>query len=252
MSLPPFLRRIRLRPDVSIEGAGFPLDLPFVDGLDVEFTAPVTYFVGENGSGKSTLLEAIAELRRLPVAGGGRNELADAHGPHRESELAPALEAAFARKPRDGYFFRAEFQAHFASLLEQRRDDPDFGGDPYARYGGHSLHTLSHGEAFLQMFLSWLQPGMILMDEPEAALSPQRQLAVLTQMARLARRGDVQMVIATHSPIFLTFPGAVILSFDEGPPQAIRLDETSHFQITRGILEAAERYWRELIREDAP
>ena len=92
------------------------------------------------------------------------------------------LRATFRRKPRDGYFFRAEFQAHFASLLDQRKADPDFrGGDPFARYGGRSLHTRSHGEAFLAMLVSWMAPGIILMDEPESALSPQRQLTLLAQ-----------------------------------------------------------------------
>jgi len=117
--------------------------------LDLSFRAPVTFFVGENGTGKSTLLEAIAELARLPVSGGGRNELAANHGPEGESLLARTLRPSFCRRPRDGYFLRAEFGAHFASLLDQRREDPDFLGDPYQLYGGRSLHARSHGEAFL-------------------------------------------------------------------------------------------------------
>jgi len=114
--------------------------------------------------------------------------------------------------PGRGPLSRAEFQAHFASLLEERRADPDFirSGDPYARYGGRSLHTRSHGEAFIAMFATWMQPSMILMDEPEAALSPQRQLALLVQMAKLGRRPDVQFIIATHSPILLTYPDAAL------------------------------------------
>jgi predicted ATPase len=246
----PYLQRIVLRGDQEHDFASFPRSLPFVEGLDLELRTAVTFFVGENGSGKSTLIEAIADLCRLPVGGGGRNELADRHSPLQESELAPALVASFHRRPKDGYFFRAEFQAHFATLLEQRREDPDFIGDPYGRYGGGSLHTRSHGEAFLAMFSSWMSPGIILMDEPEAALSPQRQLALLTRMAQLARRSDVQFIIATHSPVFLTFPGATLISFDEGPLSEVTLEETSHYQITRGILEAPERYWRHLVRDE--
>lgn len=234
------------RPEAELEGSAFPGCLPFVANADLSFDHPVTFFVGENGSGKSTVLEAVADLCALPVGGGGRNELADLDTPHGESELAPLLRAAFQRKPPGGYFFRAEFQAHFASLLEKRRNDPDFLGDPYARYGGKSLHTVSHGEAFLAVLTAWTAPGIILMDEPEAALSPQRQLTLLASMQRLAERGDVQFVIATHSPILLTFPGATLLSFDGSTIAPTRLEDTAHYQITRGILECPERYWRHL------
>jgi predicted ATPase len=246
----PYLQRVALGGHREHAFDSFPLSLPFVESLDLRFPAAVTFFVGENGSGKSTLIEAIADLCRLPVGGGGRNELTGHHSPMNESELAPALTASFSRKPKDGYFFRAEFQAHFATLLEQRRADPDFNGDPFGRYGGRSLHACSHGEAFLAMFSSWLSPGIILMDEPEAALSPQRQLSLLARMAHLARRGDIQFIIATHSPVLLTFPDAAIISFDAGPLSEVSLQETSHYQITRGILEAPERYWRHLVREE--
>lgn len=244
------MQRVYLRPGADFDRTVFPGSLPFVSDLDFEFNNPVTFFVGENGSGKSTMLEAVADLCGLPVGGGGRNELADLSTPHAASELAPLLRAAFGIKPRGGYFFRAEFQAHFASLLEQRRADPDFPADPYGRYGGRSLHALSHGEGFLAVLTSWMSPGVILMDEPEAALSPQRQLTLLAGMQRLARQGDVQFVIATHSPVLLTFPGATLLSFDGCSVEQTRLEETAHYQITRGILECPERYWKHLSAED--
>lgn len=246
---PPFLQRLFLKDDVVLPDE-FPTNLPFVRSLDLSFTAAVTFFVGENGSGKSTVLEAIAGLCGLPAAGGGRNELADLKAPHSRSELEPFVRGAFRRRPPDGYFFRAEFQAHFASLLEERRADPDFWGNPYARYGGRSLHCRSHGEAFLEVFSAWLNPGMILMDEPEAALSPQRQLALLSKMGKLARRGNVQFIVATHSPIILTFPHAVLLSFDGGEITPTRLEETSHFHITKGILDSPQRYWQHLLADD--
>ncbi|MCB1070358.1 MAG: AAA family ATPase [Verrucomicrobia bacterium] len=246
----PYLKQLYVRPDVEPDPARFPMSLPFTSGLDLWFDVPVTFFVGENGSGKSTLLEAIAQLCGLPVAGGGRNELADLQAPHATSELAPYLRAGFKRKPRDGYFFRAEFHSLFATLLDQRRDDPDFPGNPYARYGGRPLHARSHGEAFLAMFSAWMTPGVILMDEPESALSPQRQLALLAQMASLIRRGGVQFIIATHSPIMLTFPGAVLLSFDGRAIERTALQDTDHYQITRGILENPTQYWRHLTCDD--
>jgi predicted ATPase len=246
----PFLQRLFLKDNVKVPGDEFPGNLPFVRTLDLQFTSTVTFFVGENGSGKSTVMEAIAAICGLPTAGGGRNELADLKAPPARSELEPFIRGAFRRKPPDGYFFRAEFQAHFASLLEERRADPDFLADPYARYGGRSLHTRSHGEAFLEVFSAWLNPGMILMDEPEAALSPQRQLALLSKMAKLAKSGGVQFVVATHSPIILTFPNAALLDFDGERIAPIRLEDTSHFQITKGILDAPERYWKHLLDDE--
>lgn len=245
----PFLERISIVGERVSDWSVFPFSLPFVRELDLRFERPLTFFVGENGSGKSTLLEALAVLCRLPVSGGGRHELADSHGPETTSQLAQSLRPSFRRQPRNGSFFRAEFLAHFASLLEQRKADPSFLGDPFARYGGRSLHTRSHGEAFLATLTSWMGPGLILMDEPESALSPQRQLALLATMARLAKRSDVQFVIATHSPILLTFPDAAIVTFDDPALPSVRLEDTAHFQITKGILESPARYWKHLIGE---
>ena len=117
----PFLKRVYVVPERVSASEGFPYDLPFVRDLDLSFRKAVTYLVGENGSGKSTLIEAIAEACGLPVSGGGRNETADRHGPEQHSALGNALRPSFSRRPKDGYFFRAEFQAHFASLLDERR-----------------------------------------------------------------------------------------------------------------------------------
>jgi len=220
--------------------------LPFVRQLDLRFESPVTFFVGENGTGKSTLIEAIASLCRLPVSGGGRNELAGRHGPDAVSLLAPALRPAFRRRPPDAYFLRAEFQAHFASLLDARRDDPEFLDDPYGRYGGRSLHTRSHGEAFLAILEHRIRAGLFLLDEPESALSPQRQLVLLAHMWRQVSAGKSQFIVATHSPILLTFPGADLVTFDGGTLARVKLEDTSHYQITRGILHNAESYWNHL------
>src|SRR5918992_4146897 len=138
----PYLLGVSLKPD-SVRPGDYPFHLPLIRSLDLQFSCPVTFFVGENGTGKSTVIEALAALCRLPVSGGSRNELSANHGPDAASPLAPALRPAFRRRPRDGYFLRAEFQAHFASLLDTRREDPDFAGDPYERYGGRSLHARS-------------------------------------------------------------------------------------------------------------
>jgi predicted ATPase len=222
--------------------ARFPFNLPFVRGLDLGLDQPVTFFVGENGSGKSTLLEAIADLCGFHVGGGGSGDLYTQH--EGSSELARALRPRFRHRPHDGFFFRAETLVNFATLLEQRERDPDFIGDPYMRYGGRSLHHRSHGEAFLDVFQHRIRDGLFLVDEPEAALSPQRQLALLYLLRDHVKRGQTQFIIATHSPILLTFPGAVIVDFDDGALRQVALQDTKHYQITRGILESPERYWK--------
>jgi predicted ATPase len=246
----PFLLGVSSLPE-RLTG-GFPFDLPFVPTLDLGFSHPVTFFVGENGSGKSTLLEAIADLARLPVSGGSRGELGGEHAPERVSALATALRPSFRKRPRDGYFLRAEFHAHFASLLDNRARDPQFAGDPYARYGGKSLHAQSHGESFLALLQGRLQGGLFLLDEPESALSPQRQLTLLSLMARLVARQTVQFIVATHSPILLTYPQAQIVSFDDRDLAPIALRDTKHYQITKGILDSPERYWKHLLGEGDP
>lgn len=243
----PYLLELKLVSERLPSERSFPFDLGFLVNLDLHFEVPVTFFVGENGSGKSTLLEAIAALCRLPVAGGGRNELSGNHGPENESALSRVLRPSFRRQPRDGFFLRAEFAAHFASLLDTRKSDPDFHGDPYSRYGGRSLHVQSHGEAFLSILQNRVEEGIFLFDEPEAALSPQRQLALLVLIHGLVERGNSQFIIATHSPLLMTYPGAQIVSFDGLDLRVISLEETSHYQITRGILEQPERYWNHLI-----
>lgn len=254
-STPPYLVRVQLKEQIP-EPAEYPFNLPIVRGLDIEFASPVTFFVGENGTGKSTVIEAIASLCRLPVSGGGRNELAASHGPDTSSPLAAALRPSFRQRPPDAYFLRSEFQAHFASLLDERQADADFQGDAYARYGGRSLHTRSHGEAFLAILQNRIRPGLLLFDEPESALSPQRQLALLAQMSMLVATGTSQFIIATHSPILLTFPGAQILAFDGKAVEQVALEDTSHFQITKGILHNPGAYWRHLqerdVARDAP
>jgi predicted ATPase len=242
---PPYLVRLQLKDGVADRGE-YPFIIPAIRNLDIEFTSSVTFFVGENGTGKSTVIEAIAALCNLPVSGGGRNQLAGNHGPDRASALAPSLRPSFRRRPPDAYFLRAELQAHFASLLDARNADPDFRGDPYARYGGRSLHTHSHGEAFLAILQNRIRSGLLLFDEPESALSPQRQLALLAQMSTLVATGKSQFIIATHSPILLTFPGAQILSFDGDALGPTSLEDTSHFQITKGILQNPAVYWKHL------
>lgn len=242
----PYLRGVRIVPERLPAEQNYPFHLEYVSTLDLAIDSPVTFFIGENGSGKSTLLEAIAALCGLPVSGGGRNEIGSGHGPEADSLLSHALRLSFTRRPRDGFFLRAEFEAHFGSLLDARRLDPSFAGDPYAFYGGRSLHTQSHGEAFLAILQNRIREGLFLLDEPESALSPQRQLALLVLMDELVCAGRSQFIVATHSPILMTYPGADIVCFDGGALHRMALEDTEHYQITRGILGDPELYWRHL------
>ena len=246
----PYLQYVRRNPTVELPATEFPGSLPFVPDLNLEFRTPVTFFVGENGCGKSTLLEAIAYLVGLPISGGSFNEDGAGHGLEEESLLATAIRIGSARSIPDAYFFRAELQANFAALLDRRRHDPEFGGDPYSYYGGKSLLTMSHGEAFLSVMSHRFQKGLFLLDEPESALSPKRQLSLLALMHDRAQNGKTQFIVATHSPVLLTYPNATIVSFDEGTLKEIRLEDTSHFQITQGILNRPEAYWK-YLRKDA-
>lgn len=246
----PYVIYVTLNPKRPLDSNQFPGSLRFTHNLHLDLDAPVTFFVGENGSGKSTLLEAIAVLVRLPVSGGGMNEAGAGYAFEEQSLLANSLRLGFIRQPKDRYFFRADTQAHFASLLESRRDDPDFGRNPFSRYGGRSLHTMSHGEAFLSVMQNRFTQGLFLMDEPESALSPQRQLSLLALMYDLVKDGTSQFLVATHSPILLTFPNATIISFEKGTLQKVELRDTTHFQITRDILNNPQMYWRHLTTHD--
>lgn len=248
-----FIKYVSLNSGEPLDSSTFPGNLEFTRDLHTEFDTPVTFFVGENGSGKSTLLEAMAVLSGLPICGGGMNEFGANHAFDERSLLADSLQLAFIHQPKDRYFFRAETTAHFASLLDLREKDPDFvdssgaRADPYKRYGGKSLHQMSHGEAFLSIMRNRFGQGLFFMDEPESALSPQRQLTLLALMYDLVSTGHSQFFIATHSPILMTYPGAAIMSFDFGGLKRIKFEETSHFQITRGLLNNPEQYWRYLV-----
>ncbi len=240
----PFLRSVRTIPE-TLDPRKFPFNLPFLsNGLELEFACNVTFLVGENGSGKSTLLEAIAEGCGFNPGGGNRNHRYARHAT--ESSLVEALRFSWMPKVTDGFFLRAESFFNFATYLDEIADD-----DPgvLAAYGGKSLHQQSHGESFLSLFVNHFSKGIYILDEPEAALSPNRQLAFLALMHELESSGKAQFIIATHSPMLLCYPDCEIFSLDGERIRLVKAEETEHYRITREFLENPERYFRHLFGE---
>lgn len=210
--------------------------------------APVTFLVGENGSGKSTLLEAIAVACGFNAEGGTRNFTFSTRETH--SQLGEYLTVAKRRYPRDGFFLRAESFYNVATNIDEMDEAPSFSPRLIDSYGGVSLHAQSHGESFLALVQNRFGgQGLYLLDEPEAALSPSRQLTLLGELRRLAER-DSQFLIATHSPILMAYPGARIYLLDEEGIREIAYRETEHYQLTRRFLEDPERMLRYLFGKE--
>jgi predicted ATPase len=236
-----FLIGISLLRDKVPSLAAFPFTIPAIGGLqELRFEQPVTYFIGENGSGKSTLLEAIAVAWGLNPEGGSRNFNFSTRASH--SDLKEYLRLTRSpRRARDGYFLRAESYFNVATQIEKLDEDPPDGAKIIRSYGGKSLHEQSHGESFFALFMNRLGgDGFYLFDEPEAALSPTRQLAFLSRLHELVLEGS-QFLIATHSPILMAYPQAAIYLLAEGPPSLVAYRDTEHFSVTRNFLNRTER-----------
>jgi predicted ATPase len=246
---PLFVAEVSLRRDPRGVPAGYPYSLPAIRRLEtLRFPTAVTFFVGENGSGKSTLLEGIAGAFGLNPEGGTKHVRFASRASH-----SPLFKDLQLKKvppaPTDSYFLRAETFYNVASTIERPDDYRAYDLDSL---DGRSLHDRSHGEAFLALVLHRLRGnGFYLFDEPEAALSPNRQLALLAAMAQLVARRS-QFIVATHSPILMAYPGATIYSFDGEAPRRVEFGDTEHYQVTRAFLENPERMLRELMdqRED--
>ena len=223
----------------------YPFNLPAVRPLEtLSLHRAVTFIVGENGSGKSTLLEGLAVALGFNAEGGSRNFNFATRASH--SELGRHLRIARShRRPRTSYFLRAESFYNVATEIE--RLGP-LGPTPLIdSYGGASLHEQSHGESFLALVLNRFGPeGLYLLDEPEAALSPARQLTLLARMHQLVQQGS-QFIIATHSPILMAYPDAVILGLGENGLSPVRYEDTEHYLLTRQFLNNPEGIMRQLF-----
>ena len=235
-----YLQGIKIEWD-RISRDSYVRDIPAIRNMEeLFFDHPVTFFAGENGSGKSTILEALAIAYGFNPEGGTKNYSFSTYDSH--SDLCSAIRLIRgARKPAWGYFLRAESFYNVATKEEE-----------YSRYGGIPMeyHSRSHGESFLAMAqTNFRGNGFYLLDEPEAALSPARQLTLLAEIDRCVKEGS-QFLIATHSPILLGLPDAEILSFDDGRIHPISYEETDSFQITSMFIDHREELLRRLLNED--
>jgi predicted ATPase len=218
----------------------WPFTIPALAALEeLPLDPAVTFLVGENGSGKSTLIEAVAVAAGFAPEGGSLGFGANTH------DEPPALLDAItlvrgARRPKNGFFLRAESFFNVATTLETEHSWA------LENYGG-SLHARSHGEGFLALVMHRFGAnGLYVLDEPEAALSPQGQITLLHRMHDLVADG-CQFVVATHSPILLAYPGALIYELTDDGPVVTAYEDTDHYRLTRSFLEAPERFLRELL-----
>ena len=238
-----YLRSILLRepPQRDLYLRDIPAVQQLLRGEPMEFPRPVTVFVGENGTGKSTILEAIAVAMGFNAEGGGREHRFATQDSH--SELWRLLTTVKNGFPEDGFFLRAESFYNTSSYIDQS-------GSRLGRYGCRQLHSRSHGEAFLALVQNRFEGrGLYLLDEPEAALSPQRLLSLLVAIHDLTAL-DSQFIIATHSPIVMAFPGAEIKLFDETGVHTVDYRETEHYRITKQFLNDPERMLNYLFAEE--
>jgi predicted ATPase len=235
----PYLREIGLKRESIENFTKYPFSIPAVAKLKtLKFHPDVTFFVGENGSGKSTLIEAIAVALGFNPEGGTKQSQFTTTRTHSDLHSHLRLVRNF-KKPGDGYFLRAESFYNLATFME---------ATGYLRgYGGKSLHQQSHGESFMATLLHKLSGGgLYIMDEPEAALSPSRQMAALSAIHNLVQQ-ESQFIIATHSPILLAYPRACIYQFDERGIRKVKYEDTEQYSVTRQFLNSYQQLLKILM-----
>lgn len=268
---PPQLSAVRLSASPPGGHQGFPFNIPALRGpCEITLPGPVTFFAGENGSGKSTLLEALAIAAALPAV--GRTDASRDDSLASQRKLAGTLKTVWRRRTHRGFFLRAEDFFGFVQRLQKERAELEARieevereyvgrselarqlarGPAAASLGameasyGKNLDANSHGESFLRLFSARFVPnGLYLLDEPEAALSPQSQLGLIAMMSEMVAEG-AQFIIATHSPLLMAVPGATIYSFDDSPLRELAYDELDGVVLFRDVLAAPERYMRRI------
>jgi predicted ATPase len=242
LKIKPYLQQITIQRNPDQPADSYPFSIPAIRGLKtLKFSPDVTFFVGENGSGKSTLLEAIAIAMGFGAEGGTKNLKVQTANTISDLHQFLKLKKGF-KLPKDGYFLRAESFYNVATEMDNL--------GYLVGYGNKSLHERSHGEAFMALLTTKLKGnGLYLLDEPEAALSPSRQLAALWAINRLVEDHS-QFIIATHSPILLAYPGARIVNFDDEGLTEIAYEDTEHFAVTRDFLNNYQRSLENLLTDE--
>jgi predicted ATPase len=239
----PYLKRVWLEPANVANREAYPFSLPFLhDDFELTFDNAITIIVGENGTGKSTLLEGIAALAGYDEAGGGKGYRPVDHAQARETmggALSKALRASWLPKITNGWFFRAESFFTVARYL-------DAAGSPYADFLSHS-----HGEGFLRFFEERCQrQGLFIFDEPEAALSPSRQIDFMKLLRAMERSGICQVILATHAPLLMAYPGARLLQLTRGGLEPVRVEDTAHFKTMREFCAAPREFVKDVLEEE--
>lgn len=242
----PFLKRVLLREGIDGEPTQYPYSVPFIKlrTLDLSFSTPVTLIVGENGTGKSTLLEAIAAGCGFNLSGGSADHR---FGNKRTSPLVSCLRFSWLPKITRGFFMRAESFFNLASYIDEIAREHL---DAYRYYGEKSLHSRSHGEAFLALFQNRFDADSIyILDEPEAALSPSRQMIFLRILKTLESQ-NCQIILTTHSPMLMAYPNAEIFNIgSDGKIQKVTFRETSHYLLMREFIKNPESFIAETLRD---
>ncbi len=245
----PYVRKISLNRESVPSFDRYPFHIPSIQSLtDLSLHPNVTFIVGENGMGKSTLLEGIAMALGFNPEGGTLNFSFSTHDSF--SNLDHYLKVTRGvDRPKDGFFLRAESFYNVASNIEEMDSEP-LGPKIIDSFGGKSLHEQSHGEAFFSTFMNRFRgKGIYILDEPEAALSPLRQLSMLSRIHELVHDHS-QFIIATHSPILMAYPSSVLIEMTEEGIQESSLEETSHYRIMKQFFDDRERMLYHLLKND--
>lgn len=239
----PYLKEISLNRTTISSFDEYPFNIPWIKTLEtLEFHKDVTFIVGENGSGKSTLIESIALSLGFGIEGGTKSVQIKTHETNASNLYEHIKLVKSYKKPEDYYFLRAESFYNVATYMEKLN---------YLKsYGGKSLHKLSHGESFMATITNKLKgKGLYIFDEPEAALSPTRQLSAMASIDQLVKNNS-QFIIATHSPILLAYPNSIIYQISENKIEKINYKDTEHYRITKYFLNNPERMIETLTKEN--
>lgn len=243
------LRQIIFKRENVSDWDAYPFNVSVIKTMkNLDIKNKVCFFIGENGTGKSTLLEAIASVYGFGKEGGSRN-ISFTTAEKDTNDLSNYIKLSWSQKILGGYFFRAESFFNLASYIDELRKDPREGGKAYLSYGGKSLHVQSHGQSLLALFNNRFSGnGFYLLDEPEAALSPKKQLSLLIIINNILKEHpNSQFIIATHSPILLAYPDAQIISFDHKELREVKYEETENYQITKNFLNNPKQYIEKLF-----